>query len=69
MSPSLLHAGTQGLELFDWDRQQLRLLDGRAGPLEELRVAIHREERKIGQETLQRQLLALFSGELRSVRQ
>jgi Protein of unknown function C-terminus (DUF2399) len=61
MSPSLLEAGARGLELSDWDREQLRLLDGQAGPLEDLRMAIDREEHKIEQETIQLQLLALFS--------
>jgi uncharacterized protein DUF2399 len=61
MSPTLLSRGTRALDLSDWDREQLRRMEGRAGPLEELRAALYSKEYKIEQETIQQRLLALFS--------
>ncbi len=60
MTPSLLSAGMPGLELSQWDRDQLTRLAGQAGPLEELRTAIEQAGRKVEQETAQHQLLAMF---------
>lgn len=60
MAPSLLAAGMPGLELSEWDRGQLNVLDGNAGPFEDLRRAIWAGGRKVEQETVQRQILAMF---------
>jgi len=60
MSPSLLRAGMRWLGLSEWDREQLRLLNGQAGPLEDLRGAIESEGRKVEQETVQQQLVSMF---------
>jgi hypothetical protein len=49
-----------GLELSEWDREQLNLLEGNAGPFEDLRRAIWVGGRKVEQETVQRQILAMF---------
>ena len=61
MSPELLADAQRTLDLNDWDRDQLARLNGRVGPLEDLRTAIAATGRKVEQETLQQRLLQLFS--------
>ncbi|MEX0972370.1 MAG: DUF2399 domain-containing protein [Solirubrobacterales bacterium] len=61
MSPELLAEAPWALDLSDWDRDQLARLNGRAGPLEDLRAAIAGSGRKVEQETFQQRLLQLFS--------
>jgi Protein of unknown function C-terminus (DUF2399) len=61
MSPELFRFAPRALDLSDWDRDQLKRLEGDAGPLEELRHSIALADRKVEQETIQQRLLALFS--------
>lgn len=61
MSPQLLVEAPRALELSDWDRDQLARLNGRAGPLEDLRAAVAASGRKVEQETIQQRLLHLFA--------
>jgi hypothetical protein len=60
MHPDLLIAAEQQLELTDWDRRELRHLEGSAGVFEPLREAIERLSAKVEQETLQRRLRQMF---------
>jgi len=53
-------AGTTNAALTDWDRSELIRLGGRAGALEPLRRALVETDRKVEQETIQRQLPDLF---------
>jgi hypothetical protein len=61
MSPAFFHQAPRALELSEWDREQLKQLDGNAGPLEDLRHSIALAGRKVEQETIQQRLLTLFS--------
>lgn len=61
MSPEFLGRAPRALELSDWDRDQLARLEGDSGCLEDLRLAIARGGRKVEQETVQQQLVGLFS--------
>jgi hypothetical protein len=63
MSPELLADAPRALDLSEWDREQLARLEGSAGPLEDLRLAIATSGRKVEQETLQQRLLHLFANQ------
>jgi len=60
MTPEVLERAPARLALTDWDRSELVRLAGRDGALEPLRRALVETDRKVEQETIQRQLPDLF---------
>jgi hypothetical protein len=68
MSPEFLRGAPKALDLSDWDREQLARLRGDSGSLEDLCGEIATTGRKVEQETLQRQLVDLFTALARADR-